>query len=155
MVRDGAGEDGGLVVALVLLVAAIAYALFSSVAVYAAATASAAEGKEKKTARLLSGVANVGNAVVLAIMMYYLYLSRNSDDPYIIAEIASVDNVLTLVVVMVINGTVGMLTLLGVTAARRPPSRGTRSSSLRTGSFWTCGHASLGSASLRGLSSSS
>eukprot|EP00992_Anisonema_acinus_P005307 TRINITY_DN17876_c0_g1_i1.p2 TRINITY_DN17876_c0_g1~~TRINITY_DN17876_c0_g1_i1.p2 ORF type:complete len:186 (+),score=45.63 TRINITY_DN17876_c0_g1_i1:43-600(+) len=66
-------NDGGIVVALVLLMAALSAVFFSAVMLYAGAT----EGSEKKEkrvpakrlAKLLSGWANVGNAVAHVLLV--------------------------------------------------------------------------------------
>jgi len=109
-------NDGGIVVALVLLIGAIAFALFSSVATYAAATASAYAGEgeryERKVARLLSGFANVGNAAVHGAFVIFLQASKTSTDPYIVSTLAQ--GMAPLYILLGINGTVGLLALCGI-----------------------------------------
>jgi|EP00966_Prymnesium_polylepis_P140471 hypothetical protein len=71
-------NDGAIVVALVLLVAALCTAFFGAVALYASADiVLTGEQKQKyvrarRLARLLSGWANVGNAVVHALLIAML-----------------------------------------------------------------------------------
>ena len=72
-------NDGGIVVALVLLIAALCAVYFSAIVLYASATdvVLSREKKEKvvparRLARLLAGWANVGNAVVHALLVIML-----------------------------------------------------------------------------------
>eukprot|EP00310_Coccolithus_braarudii_P012725 CAMPEP_0183334330 /NCGR_PEP_ID=MMETSP0164_2-20130417/2970_1 /TAXON_ID=221442 /ORGANISM="Coccolithus pelagicus ssp braarudi, Strain PLY182g" /LENGTH=192 /DNA_ID=CAMNT_0025503447 /DNA_START=10 /DNA_END=588 /DNA_ORIENTATION=+ len=71
-------NDGGIVVALVLLVAALASIFFGAVALYASADiVLTSEQKQKsvrarRLARLLSGWANVGNAAVHGLLIIML-----------------------------------------------------------------------------------
>ena len=72
-------NDGGIVVALVLLVAALATVMFSAVVVYASATEFVLSDQKKekmiparRLSRLLTGWANVGNAVVHVLLVIML-----------------------------------------------------------------------------------
>ena len=71
-------NDGGIIVALVLLVAALCVVFFGAVALYASADIVLTTEQKQKTvrarrlARLLSGWANVGNAVAHALLIVML-----------------------------------------------------------------------------------
>mmetsp|Transcript_70598 Transcript_70598/g.117226 ORF Transcript_70598/g.117226 Transcript_70598/m.117226 type:complete len:193 (+) Transcript_70598:17-595(+) len=71
-------NDGGIVVALVLLIAMLCTVFFSAIVLYASADIAITKDQKEKTvrarriARLLSGWANIGNAVVHALLIVML-----------------------------------------------------------------------------------
>jgi len=64
--------DGGHVVGLILLMAAIGFAIFGTVAIYCAATTKDSETRFKKQARCFAATANIGNAVTHILIAVYL-----------------------------------------------------------------------------------
>ena len=64
--------DGGHVVCLILLMAAIGFAIFGTVAIYCAATTKDSETRFKKQARCFAASANIGNAVTHILIAVYL-----------------------------------------------------------------------------------
>ena len=64
--------DGGHVVCLILLMAAIGFAIFGTVAVYCAVTTKDSETRFKKQARCFAATANIGNAVTHVLIAVYL-----------------------------------------------------------------------------------
>ena len=109
--RAGAGVDGSVVCALFLMAAALAYALFSSVAFFAGATAAGAgERPELRRVRLLAGWANVGNAVAHALLVVYMSANAGNPDQFWEKERALV-GVEGPAVLALINGAVGILAI--------------------------------------------
>mmetsp|Transcript_13550 Transcript_13550/g.27511 ORF Transcript_13550/g.27511 Transcript_13550/m.27511 type:complete len:179 (+) Transcript_13550:22-558(+) len=105
--------DGGFVVCLILLMAAIGFAIFGTVAVYCAATTNDSETRFKKQARLFVATANIGNAITHALITVYLLGNSSSDDVMIQKEIAA--GYAPLIVLGVINLGVGLASLFAVT----------------------------------------
>ena len=64
--------DGGHVVCLILLMAAIGFAIFCTVAIYCAVTTKDSETRFKKQARCFAATANIGNAVTHILIAVYL-----------------------------------------------------------------------------------
>ena len=64
--------DGGHVVCLILLMAAIGFAIFGTVAIYCAVTTKDSETRFKKQARCFAATANIGNAVTHILIAVYL-----------------------------------------------------------------------------------
>uniref|UniRef100_A0A7S2AQD0 Uncharacterized protein n=1 Tax=Octactis speculum TaxID=3111310 RepID=A0A7S2AQD0_9STRA len=75
-------NDGGVVLVLFLMVAAIAYALFTAVSFYAESTPSTSTS----LLRLLSGWANVGNSVTHVLLIVYTLANGNNNSEYWIEE---------------------------------------------------------------------
>ena len=103
-------------VVLVLLVAALSTIFFSAVALYASADI-VLTGEQKlksvrarRLARLLSGWANVGNAVVHALLIIMLV---SDSDRYKVFFPDEAETPVGPVVLMVVNGLVGRATLKG------------------------------------------
>merc|ERR1719174_3662758 len=97
--------DGGHVVGLILLMAAIGFAIFGTVAIYCAATTKDSETRFKKQARCFAATANIGNAVTHILIAVYLLGNSSSDDVIIQAEIAA--GYAPLIVLAVINLAIG------------------------------------------------
>ena len=93
--------------------AAISLAVFGSVAAYAAATTKEPYMRIKKQSRISSATANMGNCVVHVLICLYLFGNSASSDAVIQGEIAA--GYAPLVVLAVINLTVGILSLSGTT----------------------------------------
>ena len=70
--REVSMADGGHVVCLILLMAAIGFAIFGTVAIYCAATTKDSETRFKKQARCFAATANIGNAVTHILIAVYL-----------------------------------------------------------------------------------
>ena len=98
-------KDGGIIVALVLLVGALAAVFFSAIVLYASADIGLTKEQKEKTirarriARLLSGWANVGNAMVHALLISML--------------IGEVDSPVGPAVMLATNAIVGFRSLTG------------------------------------------
>ena len=98
-------KDGGIIVALVLLVGALAAVFFSAIVLYASADIGLTKEQKEKTirarriARLLSGWANVGNAMVHALLIGML--------------IGEVDSPVGPAVMLATNAIVGFRSLAG------------------------------------------
>ena len=112
-------NDGGLIVALVLMMGALSAVFFSAIRLYASADeyTLSNEKKEKcvparRLAKLLSGWANVGNAVVHALLV-----TAELTDPERYKAFFPDDFETTLpwgpIILGVINGLVGLKTLMG------------------------------------------
>ena len=65
-------NDGGIVLALLLLIAALCAVFYSSIALYASAPTKEPASFPARLARLLSGWANVGNAVTHGLLIVVL-----------------------------------------------------------------------------------
>lgn len=104
-------NDAGVVVVLFLMVAAIAYAVFTCVAHYAQVTARFNETKDRRVLRLISGFANVGNGLIHAILVCYMKANEDNNSAYWVTEreLGGVEGPAGL---MMINTTVGLLALL-------------------------------------------
>lgn len=98
-------NDSGIVIVLALMMAAIAYALFSSVSLYAAASATD-EPKHVRRMRLLSASANTGNAVTHVLLILYLFVenSENAARFFVKERNAGVGALVFLVVVNLMVG---------------------------------------------------
>jgi len=109
-------NDGGIVVALVLLMAALCTVMFGALSVYVSAdNVLTPEQKTKsnyarRLARLLSGWANVGNAVTHAYLIIMLMTDQDKYKPFFPDEVESPVGPAAL---MIINGLVGRSTLKG------------------------------------------
>lgn len=109
-------NDGSVVVALVLLVAALSTIFFGAVTLYASADiVLTGEQKQKsvrarRLARLISGWANVGNAVVHALLIIML---TTDSDRYKVFFPDEAEAPVGPLVLMVVNGLVGRATLKG------------------------------------------
>ena len=104
-------NDGGAVVATFLMVAAIAYAMFTAVSFYTYSTAAIIkERKEKRLVRLLSGWANIGNSVIHALLVVYMKANEANTSDYWEKERA-LGGIEGPVGLMVINFSVGILAL--------------------------------------------
>mmetsp|Transcript_14245 Transcript_14245/g.21974 ORF Transcript_14245/g.21974 Transcript_14245/m.21974 type:complete len:184 (-) Transcript_14245:80-631(-) len=84
-----ASNDGGIVLSLFLMVAAIAYALLNAIVVYERSTGIAINTKTDyyhRLLRLLSGWANLGNSVVHILLIVYTLAHKGNDSDYWIEE---------------------------------------------------------------------
>ena len=105
------GEDGGVVCALFLMAAVLAYTLFSAVAFYADATAAGAgERPELRKVRLLAGYGNLGNSVAHALLVVYMSANAGNSDPYWEKE-RTLGGIEGPAVIALINGAVGLLAI--------------------------------------------
>ena len=108
-------NDGGLVVALLLLVAALAYGVITAVSTYAHgkvdrfAAAASKEGKEARLARLLSGWANICNAIVHCILVLAISSDRET---YLAAGMDDADDLTGATVLAGLNCLVGLNSLM-------------------------------------------
>ena len=110
-------NDGGAVVTLFLMVAALAYVTFTAVTFYAhattnVATANVANARERRLTRLLSAWANVGNSLVHALLVIYITANDESATTYWIKE-RELGGVAGPVVLCAINFCVGLHALRG------------------------------------------
>mmetsp|Transcript_38511 Transcript_38511/g.128776 ORF Transcript_38511/g.128776 Transcript_38511/m.128776 type:complete len:191 (+) Transcript_38511:35-607(+) len=109
-------NDGGVIAALVLLMAALAALFFSAVMLYASAEVTLSKEQKEKTvrarrlARLLSGWSNVGNAVVHALLVIMLLTDTERYKVFFPDE---AEMPIGPVVLGAINGFVGAKTLVG------------------------------------------
>ena len=78
--------DGGVVLTLFLMVAAITFAIFYHVLLYVGARYPK-ERNERRLVRLLSGTANMGNGVVHALLIAVLYANRHSPLTFYVSEL--------------------------------------------------------------------
>lgn len=109
---DPVPNDGGLVLLLFLMVAAISFAMLGAVSAYAAAVPGpASERKEARRMRLYAGWANAGNGVVHALLVLVLYANRQSPLPFYVAELEA--GLAGPIGLMVINAAVGLRSLRG------------------------------------------
>lgn len=111
-----AKNDGGVVVALLLLVAALCAVFFGAVATYASADIvltneqKAKSIRARRLARLLSGWANVGNAVVHALLVLMLVTDKERYKVFFPDE---AELPVGPVCLLVVNALVGRATLKG------------------------------------------
>ena len=109
-------NDGGIIVALVLLVAALCVVFFGAVALYASADIVLTTEQKQKTvrarrlARLLSGWANVGNAAAHALLIVMLVTDAERYKTFFPDEAAMPVGP---AILGVLNGLVGRSTLKG------------------------------------------
>ena len=106
-------NDGGIVLALFLMVTAIAFAVFKAVAVYENATrGAAADPGSARLLRLLSGWANLGNAIVHVLLTVYTLANAGNESAYWVAERA-LGGIEGPVGLAIFNGAAGMAALRG------------------------------------------
>ena len=111
-----AKNDGAIVVALVLLMAGLCAVMFSAVALYASADVVLSKAQKEKTvrarrlARLLSGWANMANAVTHALLIVMLLTDTERYKIYFPDE---AEMPIGPVILGIINGLVGIKTLTG------------------------------------------
>ena len=81
-------NDGGVVLSLVLMVAAISYALFSCITIYDRCTASntASEGSTIRLLKLLSGSATFGNSFIHILLIIYMKANETNLSDYWLEE---------------------------------------------------------------------
>lgn len=80
-------NEGGVVLSLFLMVAAISYALFSCIALYERSTAStASESTTLRLLRKLSGFANLSNSFVHILLSVYMKANESNLSEYWIEE---------------------------------------------------------------------
>ena len=79
-------NDGGVVVALFLMVAAIAFAIFNAVATYESSTSTADFDTKARLFRLLSGWANIGNSYTHVLWVLYMQANKENESEYWIEE---------------------------------------------------------------------
>ena len=107
-------NDGGVVVSLFFMVAAIAYAMFTAVAYYTNAVPAKARVKNDPTllVRLLSGWANIGNAVIHAMLVIYMKANEDNPSEYWVKERA-LGGIEGPVFLLLLNLTAGLVALRG------------------------------------------
>ena len=106
-------NDGGIVVVLTLLVAALAYGMITAVSTYAKQatdryTAAANEGGARRLSRLLSGWANISNAIVHVILVIAI---TNDREKYLAAGMDDAEDLTGATVLAVLNTLVGLNSL--------------------------------------------
>lgn len=80
-------NDGGVVLSLFIMVAAISYALFSCIALYERCTAGAAsEATTLRLLRKLSGFANLGNSFIHILLAIYMKANETNLSEYWLEE---------------------------------------------------------------------
>ena len=81
-------NDGGVVLSLFLMVAAIGYALFSCITIYDRCTsaATASEGSTLRLLKLLSGSANFGNSFIHIVLIIYMKANETNLSDYWLEE---------------------------------------------------------------------
>eukprot|EP00574_Skeletonema_japonicum_P004200 CAMPEP_0201728864 /NCGR_PEP_ID=MMETSP0593-20130828/17269_1 /ASSEMBLY_ACC=CAM_ASM_000672 /TAXON_ID=267983 /ORGANISM="Skeletonema japonicum, Strain CCMP2506" /LENGTH=135 /DNA_ID=CAMNT_0048221089 /DNA_START=40 /DNA_END=444 /DNA_ORIENTATION=- len=81
-------NDGGVVLSLFLMVAAISYALFSCIALYeqSAAPTAASKGATLRLLRKLSGAANLGNSLIHILLTVYMKANETNLSQYWLEE---------------------------------------------------------------------
>ena len=107
-------NDGGVVVSLFFMVAAIAYAMFTAVAYYTNAVPAKARVKNDPTllVRLLSGWANIGNAVIHAMLVIYMKANEDNPSEYWVKE-RDLGGIEGPVFLLLLNLTAGLVALRG------------------------------------------
>ena len=109
-------NDGGVVVALVLLVAALWVVFYSAIVLYASADIALSKEQKEKTvrarrvARLLSGWANIGNAAVHALLILMLLTDVERYKSYFPDE---AESPVGPAVLLLVNAAVGLKSLKG------------------------------------------
>jgi hypothetical protein len=79
-----AGNDGGVVVSLFLMVAAMAFALITAVTFYAHTSSKTKD--PSRLPRLLSGWANIGNSVIHILLIVITKANENNESEYWVKE---------------------------------------------------------------------
>ena len=81
-------NDGGVVLSLFLMVAAIGYALFSCITIYDRCTSAAttSEGSTLRLLKLLSGSANFGNSFIHILLIIYMKANETNLSDYWLEE---------------------------------------------------------------------
>ena len=107
-------NDGGVVVSLFFMVAAIAYAMFTAVAYYTNAVPAKARVKNDPTllVRLLSGWANIGNAVIHAMLVIYMKANEDNPSEYWVKE-RDLGGIEGPVFLLLLNLTAGLVAIRG------------------------------------------
>lgn len=107
---DKMASSSSVAVVLFLGVAAIAYAMLSSIAVFVNATEKRSSEKSSvRLMRLFSGWANASNGVVHLLLI--IYMLGNGDDPWVVKELE--EGLAGPVGLMLINATIGLLSING------------------------------------------
>ena len=104
-------NDGGIVLALLLLIAALCAVFYSSIALYASAPTKEPASFPARLARLLSGWANVGNAVTHGLLIVVLLTDKGRYGAYFPDEVNSY--AAGPVCLGLINGLIGFFSLRG------------------------------------------
>jgi hypothetical protein len=80
-------NDGGIVAALFLMAAAIAFAIFNAVALYESSSRTKMGTNNKaRLLRLLSGWANLGNSFIHILLTVYTLSNANNESEYWVKE---------------------------------------------------------------------
>ena len=81
-------NDGGVVLSIFLMVAAISYALFSCIALYerSSAAATTSEGANLRLLRMLSGFANLSNSCIHVLLTIYMKANETNLSDYWLEE---------------------------------------------------------------------
>ena len=103
-------NNAGVLFVIFMMVAAISYAAFSAVSIFVSAKFPK-ERNERRLCRLISGVANVGNGVVHALLIMNLHANSQSALPFYVGELA--EGLGGPIFLMVVNTLVGLSTLSG------------------------------------------
>lgn len=103
-------NNGGIVVALVLLVSALSLGLIGSLYLYVLATQAPDDsGWAKRLLRLLSGWANISNALVHALLTVFLLFADTEN----LVDVPDADNRVGPVCLLLVNGAIGVQTVTG------------------------------------------
>eukprot|EP00535_Pseudo-nitzschia_heimii_P010520 CAMPEP_0197173058 /NCGR_PEP_ID=MMETSP1423-20130617/115_1 /TAXON_ID=476441 /ORGANISM="Pseudo-nitzschia heimii, Strain UNC1101" /LENGTH=200 /DNA_ID=CAMNT_0042621809 /DNA_START=145 /DNA_END=747 /DNA_ORIENTATION=+ len=85
-------NDGGIVLSIFLMVAALTYAMYSAISVYAhhrpsgKAAATPNESSVESLVRIFSAWANIGNCVVHVLLVVYIMANEGSEAAYWVRE---------------------------------------------------------------------
>jgi hypothetical protein len=110
-------NDGGVVITIFLMVAAITYAMYTSISVYVNDAPrkenindDASTNKQQTIVRILSGLSNIGNSITHLLLMIYIISNNNNQSVYWEKE-REIGGIEGPIFLALFNGVVGLISL--------------------------------------------